>query len=79
MRAIDTPECNFTFGPPEGWEAGKCESLRVRVGTLPDGQPAIQSFWQPSEEDIASILAGQPIMLTILGRGMPPVCVEVAR
>lgn len=51
------------------------------MGDLPvtataDGM-VIYSFWQPSEQDIANILAGVPIRLGMMGGLHPPVSIEV--
>lgn len=43
-----------------------------------DGTPAMQTAWEPTPAEIERIVAGQPIILTILGTGHPPVLIEVA-
>lgn len=35
--------------------------------------PAMQTAWFPTPDELAAINAGAPIVLTVLGRGHPPV------
>ncbi|WP_157779514.1 hypothetical protein [Cupriavidus pauculus] len=35
------------------------------------------SWYQPTEQDIANILAGVPIRLSVFGNGHPPVAISV--
>lgn len=61
--------------PPAGWnsvEAGECDVLEIRE----DGK-LMSSAWYPSPEEIAAIVAGQPVILTVYGNGHPPVSVNV--
>lgn len=73
MRPIDFPEANMTFNKPVSMDDSECLPLRVYAGTDGNGNPFINSVWQPSKEDIEAINAGRPVVLTILGTGMPPV------
>lgn len=52
--------------------------LCVKDFTYGDGTPAMQTAWEPTPAEIARIVAGQPIILTILGTAHPPVLIEVA-
>ncbi len=61
---------------------GKSQGYRglcVRDFVYGDGTPAMQTAWEPTPAEIAMIASGQPIILTILGTGHPPVLIEVAR
>lgn len=51
--------------------------LCVKDFAYQDGSPAMQTAWEPTPDEIARIVAGQPIILTILGTGHPPVKLEV--
>lgn len=42
-----------------------------------DAEPVLVSYWQPTEEEIANILAGGVVALSILGGGQPPVRIGV--
>lgn len=53
-----------------------CDDLPVTV-TIYSGHQAIKSYWKPSEQDIANILAGENVVLYVLGTGMPPVMLTV--
>lgn len=39
--------------------------------------PAMQTAWEPTPDEVAGILAGKPIILTILGTMHPPVSLAV--
>ena len=63
------------LGAPKGWDAdvdGRCVGLAVRIL---DGN-VFQSAWEPTQEEIAMILAGGSIVLSVVG-GQPPVMVSV--
>lgn len=60
---------------------GKSQGYRglcVKDFAYDDGTPAMQTAWEPTPSEIARIVAGQPIILTLLGTGHPPVLIEVA-
>ena len=51
--------------------------LCVKDFAFEDGTPAMQTAWQPTPDEIARIVAGAPVYLTILGTGHPPVRLDV--
>lgn len=56
--------------------------LPVRDETVDCGeklgqQPAMRSAWFPTPAEIEALAAGAPIYLVVLGRGHPPVWLEV--
>jgi hypothetical protein len=51
--------------------------LCVRDFEFGDGTPAMMTAWQPTPAEVAKIVAGQPIYLTILGNAHPPVLLQV--
>ena len=69
-----TPEhnrfCNMLLDPPSGEEAD-VESLPVF-----DTGESLISFWRPSEAELAALLAGGLITLTIMGATHPPVLLD---
>lgn len=73
MRAIDFPESNHTFNKPISMDDSECLPLHVFVGRDKDGNPFINSVWMPNKEDVEAIVAGRPIILTVLGMAQPPV------
>lgn len=52
--------------------------LCVRDFTYDDGTPAMMTAWQPTPAEVARIVAGAPIYLTLLGSAHPPVLLEVS-
>lgn len=75
MKAVDFPQSNTVFGPPPDLTKEQCNSipafLGICVGGSCDGSKMVVVAHQPTAEDIARILAGEPIFLTCMG-GLPP-------
>ena len=69
------------LGAPQGWDAGKfgeCEPLHVRDADCPEsGAYGLQSLWLPNEAERAAIAAGAGVVLTVWGKGHPPVGMHV--
>lgn len=66
------------LGAPEKWDVerdGECNVLYVRE--VMGGPPMMQSAWYPTPEELERIARGEPIILTVWGRGHPPVSVDV--
>jgi hypothetical protein len=74
MSPIETESTNRIYGPPKGVSEKDIAQLPV---TVDEGLGLIHSFWMPSEVDIANILAGVPIRLTIVNNLHPPVMLTV--
>lgn len=72
MRAIDFPEANTTFNKPTTMDDSECLPVSAFFGVDKNGNPYINTVWQPNKEDIESINAGRPIVLTTLGTQLPP-------
>lgn len=53
--------------------------LCVRDFNYVDGTPAMMTAWQPTPSEIAKIVAGETIYLTILGNAHPPVLLQVGQ
>lgn len=66
---------SVALGKPRGWDEekeGPCDALWVRDRNGgDDGQ--LESAWFPTDEEKAAIAAGRPVILTVWGRGHPPV------
>jgi hypothetical protein len=77
MALLKTQHTNMVLGAPKDWDEerdGTCVGLPIHID-LERG--VMYSFWQPSEQDIANILAGVPIRLSVFGSGHPPVAIAV--
>ncbi len=65
---------NIVFGPPPGTE-GEVQSIPGFSGQLLggacDGTPVAVVAWKPSPEDIARLLDGGPIYITMIGGLVP--------
>lgn len=74
MQPILHKTSNHLYRAPKGEEG--CSEIGDLPVTVMEGK--LFSFWQPSETDIANILAGVPIRLGILAKGgHPPISIEV--
>ncbi|GAB2959091.1 hypothetical protein GCM10027048_27900 [Hymenobacter coalescens] len=73
MLPVDFPGTNITFAKPGDMTDEQCYALKAMVGTDGNGFPYTLTAWQPSYEDLQALNAGRPIMLQIIGGGMPPV------
>lgn len=76
-----TPEpftgVNTMMKAPENWneaQLGPCHDMPVFIGN-----GIVLSTWRPSEEEIALLVGGGSVLLTVAGTNMPPVQVEVVR
>jgi hypothetical protein len=78
MRPIQHPTNNRVLGAPVGWDQNElfCSALAI-TDAIWDGVPAVLSFWQPDAADLARLNAGEPLVLSICGRTMPPAAVYV--
>lgn len=78
MRYTQHPSNNRVLGAPKNWDQDhlQCGALPV-TDTAVEGLPAIASFWVPDAEELALINAGKPIVLWVIGGGMPPVSLGV--
>lgn len=63
------------LGAPKDWDKDKGEIVPLPVTV--DDYGVMHSFWRPTEVDIASILAGLPIRLSVVGVSHPPVAITV--
>jgi hypothetical protein len=66
---------NRIFGAPQDWNeetCGPCDALAVV-----DTGKILQSAWMPAPEELAALNAGQPVLLTIIGRVHPVVSLGV--
>jgi len=67
------------LGAPPGWEPdrdGPCAHLAIRDQDTTAGR-AMASAWEPTPEELARLVAGAPIILTVIGQIHPPVEVKV--
>jgi hypothetical protein len=66
------------LGAPEGWQQEElpCGALPVRDERTCVGNRMI-SAWEPDAKEIAAIVAGAPIYLSVFGEVHPPVALFV--
>lgn len=75
LNPVKQPHTNVIFGAPADWDESQGECVGLPVTRAEDG--VLHSFWQPSETDIANILAGMPIRLSVFSSAHPPVAINV--
>ena len=68
--------CTRVLGQSQGYLG---LPVRDTVATDADGSqvPCMETAWEPTPAEIAAIVAGQPVVLRILGTGHPPVMIWV--
>lgn len=67
------------LGAPANWKEedhGRCDYLPIRDEQTPQG-PVMTSAWEPTPDELALILKGAPVMLTVWGTAHPPVALHV--
>lgn len=69
---------NDVLGAPKGWDQAQlpCGALPI-TRTECEGIPAVVSYWKPSENELAILVAGGSIALWVIGSTMPPVMLVV--
>lgn len=78
MKSTRHPSNNHELGAPPDWDQKEmiCDTLPVTLGWV-EGHKVIHSFWLPDPQEMAKLLAGQPVMLTVFGEQHPPVSLGV--
>lgn len=75
MNPTKFPQANAVFKTPPDLDESQCGEISAFVhiirGGCVDGAHQTVVAWQPSEKEIADIVAGKPIFLSVLG-GLPP-------
>ena len=79
MNFTSHPSNNGRLGAPADWnhERIACDALPVTWSEI-NGQRVVISYWQPSAEEVALLVAGKPVGLVVFGGSMPPVALAVA-
>lgn len=69
------PQANSTFGPPSDMDESQVRSIRAYRGKVSggihDGQSVVVVNWQPLPSEIAAIMDGSGIYITMFG-GLAP-------
>ena len=75
MTPTNFPQMTTRFGKPEDWHDEQCKPIGAFVGEIQggtlDGLQQVVVAWQPSPDEIAEILGGKPVFLTMVG-GLAP-------
>lgn len=77
MIPVKFPEANIAEATkPKDWKDEDCASIPVWFGerALPSGLmvPCFVSYWKPSPEELADLVAGGGVYLSIIAKGLPP-------
>lgn len=78
MKPVNHPSNTRTLGAPAGWDQSTLpvEPLGITDQVL-EGVPCMWSFWQPDADELAALNAGGAVVLSIVGRNMPPAALMV--
>lgn len=75
MTPTPFPEANANFGPPSDLEESQCATVRAYFGTIErgslEGSKIVVVAHLPTADELADIMAGKPIFLSMLG-GLAP-------
>ena len=75
MIPTQFPQANKVFGAPKDLHEEQVRAIPAYLGTVEggsvDGCPIVVTAWQPTLQEIADIVAGQPVFLSVIG-GLPP-------
>lgn len=75
MKNVPAHKATHKFGPPGNWDTekdGECFDLHVRQGTHGERNlPTFTSAWRPTEEELAKLLLGGEIEVTLVGTQTP--------
>lgn len=76
---VSFDESNMALSPPEGVSEDEVYSLSVLKTIIlsnNEPQPVVISCWKVSQEELDEIIRTKRIWLLVMGKTMPPVCVE---
>lgn len=78
MEIIKIDGATRTLGESQGYIGLPLRDTLVNCTVGGEGTPAMQSAWRPSADEVAALLRGGVIVLTVLGTSHPPVMLEAA-
>lgn len=69
--------CTRVLGKSQGYYGLPIRDVLLNDTVSGPATPAMQTVWMPTPDELAALIAGAPIMLTILGTGHPPVMLSI--
>ena len=78
MIRTQHPSNNAVLGAPAGWIQAElpCGALPI-TRTKIDGVDVVQSFWRPDASELAILVSGGMVFLSVVGVTIPPIAVDV--
>lgn len=73
------PSTTRSLGAPSDWDedrSGRCSALPVADVEV-EGEPYMESLWEPTPEELGALDMGEKVILRIRGRAHPVVSVAV--
>lgn len=77
MSPVEFEGQSLLLGPPPGTPRGECGALPVLIEEGGTFGRTYCSYWKPSAEELAALVAGGHVRLRVRGNGHPPVSVDV--
>lgn len=75
MTPQNFPQANKRFTAPKDLEESQCFTIDAFAGTVErgsvEGSPIVVTCWKPTDDEMAKLVAGGSIFLSVLG-GLPP-------
>lgn len=75
-----TPGATRVLGAPPNWNEAKhgiCGTLPIRDWRAENGVNYMISTWEPTQDELALLQAGAPVLLWVVGVQHPPVSLTV--
>lgn len=69
--------CTRVLGKSQGYYGLPVRDVRINEAVNGPETPAMQTAWFPSVDEMRAMVAGAPIILTVIGSAHPPVMMSV--
>lgn len=73
MEPIKHPHCNDVLRKPDGMTEEECRDLHICRAS-----GCVWSFWKPNAEELAALVVGGSVALSIMGETHPPLSIHAA-
>lgn len=72
MTPAPNPYRTNIIGAPGDGSMPECGAIEATVAQDAEGRRVYVTAWEPSEEELAAMLRGEKVWLTIWANGLPP-------
>lgn len=79
MAPAPNPYKTHVIGAPADGSMPDCEAIEATVCQDTDGHTLFTTAWEPSSDDLAALMQGEPVWLTLWANGLPPAMMTVGK